>query len=98
MVIAFLSNPTEVPPFWPQELRPKGVIYTQNLTQPERVRQLFEEMAAHHGFWIRELEVAKDHVLIGFSPKNSIAKVVGILKAVRAREIRKELSEVRWEE
>jgi len=65
----------------------------------ERVRRLFEEIAAHHGFEIREVEVAKDHVhvFVGFPPKYSIAKVVGILKAVSAREIRKEFPEVKRE-
>ena len=46
-----------------------------------------------------ELEVAKDHVhiFISFPPKYSITKVVGILKAVSAREIRKEFPEVKDE-
>ncbi len=65
----------------------------------ELVRQLIEDIAAHHGFELRELEVAKDHVhvFVGFPPKYSIAKVVGILKAVSAREIRKEFPEVKRE-
>ena len=28
----------------------------------QRVKELFEEIAAHHGFEMKELEVAKDHV------------------------------------
>lgn len=65
----------------------------------ERVRELFHEIGLHHGFEIMELEVAKDHVhvFISFPPKYSITKVVGILKAVSAREIRKEFPEVKDE-
>ena len=65
----------------------------------ERVRELFHEMGLHHGFVIIELEAAKDHVhvFIGFPPKPSITKVVGILKAVSAREIREEFPEVQEE-
>ncbi|MBC7838197.1 MAG: IS200/IS605 family transposase [Nitrospiraceae bacterium] len=45
----------------------------------ERVRELFLEIAAHHGFEIEELEVDKDHVhvLLSFPPKYSIGQVVG---------------------
>ena len=58
----------------------------------DRAKELFREIAEHHGFEIKEMEVTGDHVhiLISFSPKYSIAKVVGILKAVSAKEIRKE--------
>ncbi len=43
------------------------------------------------------MEVAEDHVhiFISFPPKYSIAKVVGTLKAVSAREIRKEFPRVK---
>jgi putative transposase len=56
----------------------------------ERVRELFLEIAEHHGFEIEELEVDKDHVhvFLSFPPKYSIGQVVGLLKAVSAREIR----------
>ena len=74
----------------------------------ERVRELCLEIAAHHGFAIEELEVDKDHVhvFLSFPPKNSIGQVVGLLKAVSAREIRAGFPEVRkllwggefWEE
>lgn len=37
------------------------------------------------------------HVFVGFPPKYSIAKVVGILKAVSAREVRKEFPKVKDE-
>ena len=58
----------------------------------DRAEELFREIAEYHGFEIEEMEVACDHVhiFISFSPKHSIAKVVGILKAVSAKEIRKE--------
>ena len=58
----------------------------------DRAKELFREIAEYHGFEIEEKEVAGDHVhiFISFSPKHSIAKVVGILKAVSAREIREE--------
>lgn len=63
----------------------------------ERVRELFLEIAAHHGFAIEELEVDKDHVhvFLSFPPKCSIGQVVGLLKAVSAREIRAGFPEVR---
>lgn len=63
----------------------------------ERVRELFLEIAEHHGFEIEELEVDKDHVhvFLSFPPKCSIGQVVGLLKAVSAREIRAGFPEVR---
>ena len=63
----------------------------------ERVRELFLEIAAHHGFEIEELEVDKDpgHVCLSFPPKYSIGQVVGRLKAVSAWEIRAGFPEVR---
>jgi putative transposase len=63
----------------------------------QRVRELFCEIAGHHGFEIEELEVDKDHVhlFLSFPPKYSISAVVGLLKAVSAKEIRKEFPEVR---
>ena len=63
----------------------------------ERVRELFLEIAAHHGFEIEELEVEKDHVHVFLSvpPKDSIGQVVGLLKAVSARAIRAGFPEVR---
>ncbi len=62
----------------------------------ERVRGLFYEIGLHYGFEVMELRVGNDHVhvFINFPPKHSITKVVGILKAVSAREIREEFSEV----
>ena len=63
----------------------------------QRVKELFQEIAQHHGFEIEELEVDKDHVhiFISFPPKYSIAKVVAILKAVSAREIREQFPRVK---
>ena len=63
----------------------------------ERIRELFLEIAAHHGFEIEELEVDKDHVHVFLSvpPKSSMGQVVGLLKAVSAREIRAGFPEVR---
>ncbi len=63
----------------------------------ERVRELFLEIAEHHGFEIEELEVDKDHVhvFLSFPPKYLIGQVVGLLKAVSAREIRAGFPEVR---
>lgn len=63
----------------------------------QRVRALFCEIAGQHGFEIEELEVDKDHVhlFLSFPPKYSISAVVGLLKAVSAKEIREEFPEVR---
>ena len=63
----------------------------------ERVRELFCEIAAHHGFEREELEVDKDHgqLFLSFPPRYSISAVVGLLKAVSVKEIREEFPEVR---
>ena len=63
----------------------------------QRVRELCCEIAGHHGFEIEELEVDKDHVhlFLSFPPKYAIGAVVGLLKAVSAKEIREEFPEVR---
>ena len=63
----------------------------------ERVRELFCEIAAHHGFEMEGLEVDKDqvHRFLSFPPRYSISAVVGRLKAVSAKEIREEFPEVR---
>ena len=46
----------------------------------QRVTELFQEIAAHHGFEIEELEVDKDHVhlFLSFPPRYSIGKVVDL--------------------
>ncbi len=63
----------------------------------DRVTDLFNEIAEHHGFEIEAMEIAKDHVhvLLSFPPRYSIAKVVGTLKAVSARAVRAEFPEVK---
>ena len=63
----------------------------------ERVRELFLEIAEHHGFELEGLEVDKDHVhvFLSFPSKYSIGQVVGLLTAVSAREIRAGFPEVR---
>ena len=63
----------------------------------QRVKELFQEIAEHHGFEIEEMEVDKDHVhlFLSFPPKYSIGQVVGLMKAVSAKEIREEFPEVR---
>ena len=63
----------------------------------QRVKELFQEIAGHHGFEIEEMEVDKDHVhlFLSFPPKYSMGQVVGLMKAVSAKEIREEFPEVR---
>ncbi len=65
----------------------------------KRVRELFLEIAAHHGFEIEEMKVAPDHVhiFLGFPTRYSIASVVGMLKSISASEIFKEFPEVKKE-
>ena len=55
----------------------------------ERVRGVLCEITEHHGFEMEELEVDKDHVhlFLSFPPRYSISAVVGLLKAVSAKEI-----------
>ena len=63
----------------------------------ERVRELFCEIAAHHGFEMEELGVDKDpvHLFLSFPPRYSISAVARLLKAVSAKEIRDEFPAVR---
>ncbi|THJ20488.1 MAG: IS200/IS605 family transposase [Nitrospira sp. CG24E] len=63
----------------------------------QRVTELFQDLAGHHGFEIEEMEVDKDqvHLFLSVPPKYSIGQVVGLMKAVRAKEIREEFPEVR---
>ena len=63
----------------------------------DRVRELFCEIAVHHGFEMEELAVDKDHghLLLSFPPRYSISAVVRLLKAVSAQEIRDEFPAVR---
>ena len=52
----------------------------------QRVKELFGEIAAHHGIEIDAMEVAEDHVhlFVSFPPRYSISKVVGLLKSISA--------------
>lgn len=63
----------------------------------ERVKELFQEIAKHHGFEIQEKEGDKDHIhlFLSFPPRYSISRVVEIFKSVSAREIRVEFPEVK---
>ena len=63
----------------------------------QRVRELRCQIAGPHRFEIEELAVDKDHVHLFLSvpPTYSISAMVGLLKAVSAKEIRGEFLEVR---
>ena len=63
----------------------------------ERVRSIFEEVSAHHGFEIDTMEVAQDHVhiFLSFPPRYSISKAVGTIKNVSAGVIFHEHPEVK---
>lgn len=52
----------------------------------QRVKELFGEIAAHHGIEIDAMEVAEDHVhlFVSFAPRYSISKVAGLLKSISA--------------
>ncbi len=67
----------------------------------QSVGEIFSEIAAHHGFEIQELRIAKDHVhiFLSFPPRYSIAQVVGMLKSISASEIFdqfREMKKVLW--
>ena len=76
---------------------PKYGKWVRQGAERERVRELFLEIAAHHGVEIEKWEVAKAHVpvFLRFPPTDSMGQVVGRLKAVSAREIRAGFPEVR---
>src|SRR3989338_9845886 len=65
----------------------------------KRVKELFREIGQHHGYWIQEMEVDKDHVhiFLSFPPKNSISEVVRIFKSVSSKIIREEYPQVKNE-
>ncbi|MBI4619078.1 MAG: IS200/IS605 family transposase [Desulfobacterales bacterium] len=65
----------------------------------ERVKNIFQEIAANHEFEIDTLEVATDHVhiFLSFPPRYSISRVVGMLKSISASVIFKEHPEVKRE-
>ena len=61
------------------------------------MRELLIEIVVHHGFEMEALEVDKDHghLFLSFPPRYSVSAVLRLLKAVSAKEIRDEFSEVR---
>lgn len=63
----------------------------------QRVKELFQDIAGHHGCEIEAMEVDKGpvHLFLSFPPKYSMGQVVGLMKAVSAKEIREEFQEVR---
>ena len=63
----------------------------------DAVKQLFGEIARHHGFAIEEMEVDRDHVhiFLSFPPRYSISRVVQVLKAVSAKEVRAKFPSVK---
>ena len=65
----------------------------------KRVREIFSDIAAYHGFEIQELRVAPDHVhiFLSFPPRYSIVHVVGMLKSISASEIFDEFPEAKKE-
>jgi putative transposase len=65
----------------------------------DKAREIFSEVAENYGFEIQEMRVAPDHVhiFLGFPPKYSIAKVVGMLKSISASEIFEKFPEVKKE-
>ncbi|MCX5815025.1 MAG: IS200/IS605 family transposase, partial [Proteobacteria bacterium] len=65
----------------------------------DRVKELFREIADHHGFEIEEMEVAIDHVhiFLSFPPRYSIARVVGMLKSISASEMLEDFPKIKKE-
>ena len=63
----------------------------------ERVEGLLPEMAQDFGFEIDTVEVAVEHVpiFLDFPPRDSIAKVEGILKSVSASQVFEEFSQLK---
>jgi putative transposase len=64
-----------------------------------KVREIFSDIAAHHGFEIQEMRVAPDHVhiFLSFPPRYSIAQVVGMLKSISGSEVFDKFPEVKKE-
>ncbi len=63
----------------------------------QRVKELFGEIAAHHGIEIDAMEVAEDyvHLFVSFPPRYSISKVVGLLKSITASVLFREFPGIR---
>lgn len=55
----------------------------------ETVEYTFREVANNHDLEIDTMEIAEDHVhiFLSFPPRYSIAKVVGMLKSISAKEV-----------
>ena len=78
---------------------PKYRKWVQREDIRKRVREIFSDIAGHHGFEIQELRVAPDHVhiFLSFPLRYSVAYVVGMLKSISASEIFDEFPEVKKE-
>jgi putative transposase len=65
----------------------------------QRVKELFQEIAANHGIEIDTMELAEDHVhlFVSFPPRSSIAQVVGKLKSISASVLFREFPELKRE-
>ena len=63
----------------------------------QRVKELFGEIADHHGIEIDAMEVAVDHVhlFVSFPPRYSISRVVGLLKSITASVLFQEFPRIR---
>ena len=63
----------------------------------QRVKELFGEIAAHHGIEIVAMEVAKDHVhlFVSFPPRYSISRMVGLFKSISASVLFREFPGIR---
>lgn len=63
----------------------------------KRLREVFGEIALHHGLEIVELELMPDHVhlFVGAPPKWAPGKIVGLFKAVSAEVLFREFPELR---
>jgi putative transposase len=65
----------------------------------EKVKEVFGEVAGHHGFEVQEVRVAPDHVhiFLSFPPRYSISQVVGMLKSISASEVFAKYPEIKKE-
>jgi len=62
-----------------------------------RVKEVFEEVANYCDFEIDGCEVAEEHfhILISFSPRYSVSKVVGTIRSISCNKISKEFPKVK---
>ena len=65
----------------------------------ESAQQVFHRIADEFDFVIEEMELAPDHVhlFLSFPPRYSIAKTVGILKSISARQLFRAHPEIKQE-